>query len=341
MGKVTSLYGKTTGKIGSIVFSTSGGETIAREYNPHVANPNTQAQVNQRARMKLMSQLSAALSPVIAMTKDGLTSKRNKFVKKNFGSSYALNGVAQISYENVQLTEGSTGLPQVVAVSYNENTGESSVYLATAPAANVNRVVYCIFEKTQENRLSLIQSVITSQRDNEDMPGIYFPVNLEFLEFEGDAAQRKFAGEYVIYAYGMSDTSESASARYGNLNVQSASDIATLVANRTISYEDYQFTQTRGTTVGQGTGGDTPTPAGQARVFVTALGNGGSVSGGGTFQVGTTVTVTATPNSGYTFVKWLYNGTELTASTSATYSFTLNQQVDLVAVFEGDGNESL
>ena len=31
MGKVTSLYGKTTGKIGSIVFSTSGGETIARE----------------------------------------------------------------------------------------------------------------------------------------------------------------------------------------------------------------------------------------------------------------------------------------------------------------------
>ena len=76
MGKVTSLYGKTMGKSGSVVFSTSGGFTIAREYNPHVANPISPSQVNQRARMKLMSQLSAALSPVIAMTKEGLVSKR-------------------------------------------------------------------------------------------------------------------------------------------------------------------------------------------------------------------------------------------------------------------------
>lgn len=341
MGKVTSLYGKTTGKIGSIVFSTSGGETIAREYNPHVANPNTPAQVNQRARMKLMSQLSAALSPVIAMTKDGLTSKRNKFVQKNFGSSYAFNGTAQISYENVQLTEGSIGLPQVAANAYTATTGDSAVFLATAPAENINRVVYCIFEKSQENRLSLVQSLVVSERENDYFPGMYFPTDLEFLELSGSESQRKFDNEYVIYAYGMSDTSERATARYGNLNVQSASDIATLVANRTISYEDYQFTQTRGTTVGQGTSGGTPTPAGQARVFVTALGNGGTVSGGGTFAVGSQVTVTATPNSGYTFVKWIYNGTELTASTSATYSFTLNQQVDLVAVFEGDGNESL
>ena len=139
----------------------------------------------------------------------------------------------------------------------------------------------------------------------------------------------------------MSDTSEKASARYGNLNVQSASDLATLVANRTISFEDYQFTQTRGTTIGHGTDGGAPTPVGQARVFVTALGNGGSVTGGGTFPLGTEVTVNATPNSGYVFSRWVYNGTNLTASTSAQYKFTLNQQVDLVAVFEGDGNESL
>ena len=113
MGKVTSLYGKTSGKIGSIVFSTPGGETIAREYNPHVANPNTPAQVNQRARMKLMSQLSAALAPVVVMQKEGLVSKRNKFASKNFDSCYVLNGEAQITYENVQLTEGNTSLPPI------------------------------------------------------------------------------------------------------------------------------------------------------------------------------------------------------------------------------------
>lgn len=340
MGKVTSLYGKTTGKIGSIVFSTSGGETIAREYNPHVANPNTQAQVNQRARMKLMSQLSSAISPVIAMTKDGLVSKRNKFVKKNFQNSYALNGVAQISYENLQLTEGSIGLPQVILAAGGQDDNPYA-YLATEPAQNVARVVYCVFEKTQEYKLALVKSVIATERNVVGHSGYYFYVDMTGLSVGFPDVQGEFTKEYVVYAYGMIDTSERATARYGNLNVQSASDLATLVANRSISFEDFQFTQTRGTTVGQGSGGDSPTPAGQARVFVTALGNGGTVSGGGTFAVGTQVTVTATPNSGYTFVKWVYNGTELTASTSATYSFTLNQQVDLVAIFEGDGNESL
>lgn len=333
MGKVTSLYGKTTGKIGSIVFSTSGGETIAREYNPHVANPNTQAQVDQRARMKLMSQLSAALSPVIAMAKEGLVSRRNKFVKKNFDNSYALNGTAQISYENVQLTEGSVGLPQI-RVTWGETGGiiHPIIMLGSAPAQNISRVVYCIFEKTQEARLSLISSTIVSEAG----AGRYFSFNPEGLSYNTSGDEPTFTKEYVIYAYAMADTSETASARYGNLNVQSASDLATLIANRTISFEDYQFTQTRGTTIGQGSGGDTPTPAGQARVYVTALGEGGTVSGGGTFPIGQSVTVTATVNSGYTFRGWVRNGSSQILSTSLSYTFTLQGQTDLVATYEVD-----
>lgn len=340
MGKVTSLYGKTNGKIGSIVFSTSGGYTIAREYNPHVANPNTIAQVNQRARMKLMSQLSAALSPVIAMTKDGLVTKRNKFVKKNFENSYALNGIAQISYENVQLTEGSIGLPQLILSAGTQDTNPY-VYLATEPAQNVARVVYCVFEKTQENKLALVKSVVATERNKSGHLGYFFYAEMTGLAVTFPDIDGEFSKEYVVYAYGMIDTSEKASTKYGNLNVQSASDIATLVANRSISFEDFQFTQTRGTTVGHGSGGDTPTPEGKARVFVTALGNGGEVSGGGTFDIGTQVTVTATPAQGYDFVRWAYNGSNNTASTSATYSFTLNGQTDLVAIFQIHTNDTL
>ena len=337
MGKVTSLYGKTTGKIGSIVFSTSGGETIAREYNPHVANPNTQAQVDQRARMKLMSQLSAALSPVIAMTKEGLMSRRNKFVKKNFDNSYALNGTAQITYENVQLTEGSVGLPQIVVEALNESTGGPLVRLASEPAANINRVIYCIFEKSQENRLQYVKSIIATARTFENVPGVYFGATLDELDTGEIGGEYVFTKEYVFYAYGMSDTSEKATARYGNLNVQSASDIATLVANRTISFEDFQFTQTRGTTAGQGSGGGKPVPAGKARVFVTALGQGGTATGGGTFDIGSQVTVTATVNTGYSFRGWVINGSSQILSTSLQYTFTLQGQIDLVATFEIDG----
>lgn len=339
MGKASSMWGKTTGKVGGLVYATSGGEQIIREYNPQVSNPSTIAQVNQRARMKLMSQLSACLAPVVAMTKSGLTSKRNKFVKINFDNSYASQGTAQISYENVQLTEGSLGLPQI-GVEVSQDFDRVFVGLANAASPNVARVVYCIFEKTQENRLSLVTSVISENTDQDPVTNMYFNIKLENLALKAEGGQTVLAKEYVFYAYGMIDTSERATARYGNLNVQSASDIATLVGNRTISFEDYQFTQTRGTTAGYDSGGSTPTPAGQAKVFVTALGEGGTVTGGGTFALGSQVTVNATPANGYRFRAWLKNGTSQVVSTTAAYTFTLNGQVDLVATFETT-NDSL
>lgn len=340
MGKATAVWGKTSGKVGGLVYSTSGGETIVREYNPNVSNPSTIAQVNQRARMKLMSQLSACLAPVIAMSKSGLTSKRNKFVKTNFDYTYASQGTAQISYENVQLTEGSIGLPQVGVV-VSQDFDRVYVGLASAPAPNISRVVYCIFEKTQESRLSLIDSVIISNPATSQEAGLYFIATLENLALKAEGGHTVLAKEYVFYAYGMIDTSERATVRYGNLNVQSASDIATLVGNRTISFEDYQFTQTRGTTAGYDSGGSSPVPEGQARVFVTALGDGGTVSGGGTFALGSSVTVVATPNASYSFRAWVKNGTSQVVSTSASYTFTLNAQTDLVATFDYVGNESL
>lgn len=331
MGKVTSLYGKTMGKIGSIVFSTSGGETIAREYNPHVANPNTQAQVNQRARMKLMSQLSAALSPVIAMTKEGLVSRRNKFVQKNFAASYALNGEAQITYENVQLTEGNTSLPALTAAGMvsagNMHLGAG---LLVNPSATINRVVYCLFKKTSEGKLEYKTSQIVSNRQ-ENPEETYFVASFPNLP----------VAEYVIFAYGMSDTSERASVQYGNLNVVTASDLARLISARTISFQDYQFTQTRAITIASDGTAVQPEQAGKVRVYVTALGQGGTVSGGGSFDPGSSVTVVATPAQGFDFVRWAYNGTNETASTSASYTFTVNKQTDLVAIFEVHKNDTI
>lgn len=58
-------------------------------------------------------------------------------------------------------------------------------------------------------------------------------------------------------------------------------------------------------------------------------GTGGTVTGGGTFEIGTTATITATPNTGYAFVKWSDGSTEksrtITVTGNATYTaeFTL------------------
>lgn len=331
MAKQTSLFGKISGKLGAVVFSTSGGETISREYNPNVANPSTQAQVDQRARMKLMSQLSASLAPVIAMTKDGLVSKRNKFTKINFPASYALDGIAQITYENVQITEGNTALP-ALAVTGDVEGSDMSILVSVSenPSQNISRIVYCLFRKSNEGKLEFVSSVIQTNREPSGFDG-YF----------GYAFRGLPAAEYVIFAYGMSDTSERATAHYGELNVVTASDLARLVATRAISYSDYQFTQTRAITIAADGTAVEPEQAGRVRVYVTALGNGGTVSGGGSFEIGASVTVVATPASGYQFQYWMLNGTQQRVSESASYTFTVQQQTDLVAVFDVIHNETL
>lgn len=58
----------------------------------------------------------------------------------------------------------------------------------------------------------------------------------------------------------------------------------------------------------------------------------GTVSGAGTKSYGTTCTLVATANSGYEFVNWTQNGSEV--STDASYSFTVSGARTLVANFQ-------
>lgn len=315
---------KGTGKIGNIVTSQVGGQTIAREYQPNVSNPSTQAQTDQRAKMKLMSQIAASLAPVIAIPKEGLKSSRNLFIKKNFGSAMASNGVAQITYENLQLTNGNAGIPAL----YVKRSAEDGITVKFSERcdASVTRVVYILYKKTSEATLQYVQSIIV------DVAGAdgNFPGALLYT-----------TGDIVVFAYGMKDLNAKASAQFSDYSVANGEDIAKLTLTRNLKLSDYQFTQTRGTTLFAGENESTVVNENQARVFVTA-GNGGTVSGAGVFEIGSQVTVTATPNSGYTFGGWTENGSEDVVSRSASYTFTLTAQRDLVASFvpQGqDGNE--
>lgn len=59
---------------------------------------------------------------------------------------------------------------------------------------------------------------------------------------------------------------------------------------------------------------------------------GGTVSGGDAYDENASVTVTATANSGYSFVKWTENGEQV--STDASYTFTATSDRTLVAEFK-------
>ena len=59
--------------------------------------------------------------------------------------------------------------------------------------------------------------------------------------------------------------------------------------------------------------------------------NGGITSGGGTYNSGSSVTVTATPNVGYTFTNWTENG--IPVSSNNQYVFNVTNNIFLVANF--------
>lgn len=71
-----------------------------------------------------------------------------------------------------------------------------------------------------------------------------------------------------------------------------------------------------------------------AQYTITANANNnawGTVTGGGTYNSGATCTLTATPASGYEFLKWTKNGAVV--STNPSYSFTVTENASYTAVF--------
>ena len=76
------------------------------------------------------------------------------------------------------------------------------------------------------------------------------------------------------------------------------------------------------------------TPAAPLPTFIVSVSaeGQGAVDGGGTYERGAGVTVTATAAEGHHFVAWLVDGEQV--STEASYTFVVEADVALVAQFE-------
>lgn len=320
---------KGTGKIGSIVTSRVAGVTIAREYNPNVANPNTQAQVNQRARFKLLAQLAAVFGSTSVIPKQGLRTKRSQFMAANANVVYANSGEAQATLENLQLTSSAVALPAI-------QIGQRSVEVETfdvmldGMARNLTAVVYNCYQKTDDGNLVFQVSAVA----DEPSDGYLWPAKMPYVD-----------GEVLILAYGIiaSDEGKAALAKYGEMSVLTGEDVARLVASTIVSSADLRFTQTRGAMQDAEGNAIDPESATKVRVFATASpSQGGSVSGAGKYDRGGSVTLTATPASGYSFVEWRNNGTTDRVSGANPYTISnLQNTIDLVAVFVSSGGGSL
>lgn len=226
--KQYGIFGKGSGKLGSSVFAISGGEQIVRQYNPVVSNPNTPAQVAQRAKLKLMSQLAADLAPVLAFAKDGLKSARNQFVSKNIGLADFRNDGASINYANLLITAGSAGFPGIEITIVNESVEVGT--LEPVPA-DVDSVVFVVYKVADDGQLLLTDSEVVKVDNTEA------PVST-ILSFEGQQG--------VAYAYGIRSMATDAGVSYGDYNAEDATYIAELVATRKIKNAASSLTRNSG-----------------------------------------------------------------------------------------------
>lgn len=325
--KLNGILGTGSGKLGTSVFTTVKGVQIVRQHQPVVTNPSTKLQVAQRSRFKMISQLAASMADVIAIPRIGLTSSRNLFIKKNMPAVLGDVEGAQVSYERLQLTNGTASLPEIMATRLS---GKLNLALTSNASGIANRVIYCIFTKDYLGQLILNNSAVVSVAGED---GAF---ELEITDIAGDLA---------IYAYGMKDTSASASATFGNYKVTNASDIATLVSNRSISSKDFVFTKTRGTTLFSGK--ETNETAGDNQVMVYLyVGKNGeakvkigeenqvTVPGGTSFRKavdkGSKIVFDSFSDPGYIMGPWVNNSDGSTVSSSKVY--TVNSVQDNIDI---------
>lgn len=230
--KLYGIAGKGTGKVGSMVYAISGGEQIVRQYNPIVANPNTERQVTQRSKFKLMTQLAAALAPALAFRKQGLVSARNQFIAKNM-PFVTMNGeVAEIQNENIQLTP--SHIPFGLVGVRSEGVGSIVASVPESIGANLDRVAYFIFKVGDAGLLSLVQSVVIDGGDD----------NSDF-----NTTLSAGAGTALVLAYGIKDNTSTATIQYENAYTSPDMQLSAAEISALFSSGNYTLTATAGAIV--------------------------------------------------------------------------------------------
>lgn len=227
--KLTGITGTGSGKLGSAVFSVTAGEQVVRQYQPVVTNPSTPQQVDNRAKLKLLSQLSAVMADVIAIPKVGSLTPRNSFVRDNYPLVTAENGAASVDLSQLAITKGGMQIPNVVA----ERNADTAIDVALAMKADqlVSRVIYIMFYRNNQGELQLVDSAVVETAGE----GGTFPWSFPYYQ-----------QDVVVYAYGIFDKNAKATASFGNYAVATGTQVASLIAGRHVDESDYLITKTRG-----------------------------------------------------------------------------------------------
>lgn len=226
MAKINPLLGKGTGKVGAFLLQVNSGVQILKEKPVKVANPQTDAQVEQRAKLKLMSQLAADMAQSIGFQKSGLVSARNQFISKNIEKCTFEDNEAKIQLADIDLTPGSVIMPYPVF-------GQAGAFeLVGGAPANVNAVLYALYHVIDSYRLALADQKIVTEAGAERK----FPTTLENV-----------SGQQICFVYGVTGTAGAGLVDYEDYEAADGGNFAVLQYVRRIVTKGGSLTKTNAT----------------------------------------------------------------------------------------------
>lgn len=197
MAKMSGITGTLSGKMGNAVFRVRGGQQVVAQYQPQVANPNTEAQQVARAKFKLITQLAAIMAP--AMGTLGVVTRparqgrnpRTGFVAKNYALIYPdpSEGAAEkvtIPMDEIQLTDSFRPGPEL---ENRSTSAQLNISASTLPAGTAS-VRFVVVEY-----LSISGGSQAAIRSITDVP---VEDGVAVLEEEADAAEKLTVLAYAL-----------------------------------------------------------------------------------------------------------------------------------------------
>ena len=317
MAKLYGLSGKAHGRKGDSVFSVVGGQQLVSQYNPIRVDVKSERQLQQRAKMKLISQLAMILAQVIAIKKAGPRSARAQFISENYKLLTFANNTASIDLNKVQLTKAFGEAPAFTIDRDSEN--EETIVQCKNNMTGFDSVVYVPARILNDGSIRLLDPVAV-------VPNAGNPYAVDFIPF--------VEGSVIVWAYAVKSVSSATSEALSNVSGNPATHIASLVSSRSASFSGIDTTKTSAASLAVGENHADSENEGKYHVSVSITGSG-SVSGTGYFVPGERCNLVATASAGSSFVGWYSNGTLVTSN--ASFSFIVDGDVVLEARFQSSG----
>lgn len=230
MAKSYSPISKASGKLGSVVYANVGGVQVSREYNGAPRNPKTTAQTQQRAKLKLISQLAAVAAPIIAIKREGLKSGRNIFSSQNFGLVGYADNTASIDLTKIQLAKGTMPMPAITITTPNPD--KIGLDVAEVINPDITKIAIAILEQDTDGNLVVKTSKVIDNPGTTDLGFVPCSLTENY--------------KYTALVYGVRPNSEKAHVVLDNLNAPTAASLAQVIATRSLSTSDATLTRTVG-----------------------------------------------------------------------------------------------